>query len=283
VNERYISLHGLDLFYAEEGAGIPCLLLHGGPGMDHQMFVPWLSPLASSAHVFYLDYRGNGRSQRIPPEQFSIAAVIDDLEALCQALGLTQVAVLGHSFGGFVALSYALAHPERVSHLIISCSAPSRDYRLESQAMIGQFWATQPQRTVPRLPPGDPDDAALRRPMFQWLPLYFATYEAAIQQVAEDWATRTRYSSAIYAQWLTQEPRYDLRPRLSELRMPTLILAGRHDRICPVNQSILMSQRIPHARLEIFEHCGHMPQMEAPADYVERVRASLTHNPLSAK
>ncbi len=282
--EQRIRLNGLDLFYLEEGAGIPCLLLPGGPGMDHQMFVPWLSPLASNIRLFYLDYRGNGRSQRIPPRQFSIAAVITDLEALCQALGLAQVAVLGHSFGGFVALSYALAHPERVSHLIISCSAPSHDYRLDSQGMIGQFLSSHRLGTVPALPASDPDDAALRAQVFGWLPLYFATYEAGIQQMAEDWATRTRYSSAVYSEWLAQqEPRYDVRPRLSELRMPTLILAGRHDRICPVNQADLMSQRIPNARLEIFENSGHMPQMEAPADYVERVRAFLTQHLLSAE
>src|SRR5215472_12657005 len=88
VDEHYIRLNGLDLFYAEEGAGLPCFLLHGGPGLDHQMFVPWLSPLASSAHLFYPDLRGNGRSQRLPPAHFSLAAVVDDLEALRQALGL---------------------------------------------------------------------------------------------------------------------------------------------------------------------------------------------------
>src|SRR5262249_2576968 len=154
---------------------------------------------------FYLDFRGNGRSQRLPPAHFSLAAVVDDVEAMRQALGLGQIALLGHSFGGFVALSYALAHPERVSHLISSCSAPSHDFRRESQALVGPFLVSHSHRSVPAaLPTNDPDDAALRRLMFQWLPLYFARYEAEIQRVVEDWATRTSYSSAIYSEWLTQ-------------------------------------------------------------------------------
>lgn len=275
MKAQRIHLNNLDLFFAEEGEGPPCLLLHGGPGMDHQMFVPWLSPLASSTHLLYLDYRGNGRSQRIPPEQFSLATVLDDLEVLRQALGVAQMAVLGHSFGGFVALSYALAHPEQISYLILSCSAPSRDYRLESQDLIGQFLAAHPLGAPPTLPPGDADDAALRRPVFQWLPLYFATYGATMQQVAEDWAIRTRYSSAIYRQWLRQEPHYDLRSRLKEVQAPTLLLAGRHDRICPLTQSLLMSQHLPHARLEIFERSGHMPQMEESERYRAVVRDFL--------
>lgn len=275
MKEQCIHLRTLDLFYAEEGEGPSCLLLHGGPGMDHQMFVPWLSPLASSRHLLYLDYRGNGRSQRISPEQFSITAIIADLEVLRQSLGVAQMDVLGHSFGGFVALSYALAHPDHVSHLVISCSAPSRDYRLESQELIGKYLATHPLGTVPLLPPGDADDVALRRPVFGWLPLYFATYEAKIRRVAEDWASRTRYSSAIYAEWLRQEPSYDLRARLREVQVPTLLLAGRYDRICPLTQSLLMSQSMPHAQLEIFEHSGHMPQMEEPERYRTVVRDFL--------
>jgi proline iminopeptidase len=276
--ERQVHLNGLDLFYAEEGAGLPCFLLHGGPGMDHEMFVPWLSPLAASAHLFYPDFRGNGRSQRIPPGQFSIAAAVDDLEALRQMLGLEQIALLGHSFGGFVALSYALTHPAYVSHLIISCSAPSHDFRWSSRERIGSFLAAHPSlEPAPALPASDPDDAPLRLQVFQWLPLYFATYTAEVKQIAEDWATRTRYASALYAEWFTnQEPLYDLRPRLSELQMPTLILVGGHDRICPVDQARLMSQNIPRSRLVIFENCGHMPQMEVPAEYRECLREFLT-------
>src|SRR5690348_14907524 len=127
MQEHRLTVNGVELFYAEEGNGPPCLLLHGGPGLDHQEFVPWLSPLASSARLIYLDYRGNGCSQPIQPEQFTTAAILADIEGLRTALGLKQMAVLGHSFGGFIALSYALAHPPAVSRLIISCSAPSND------------------------------------------------------------------------------------------------------------------------------------------------------------
>lgn len=66
-------------------------------------------------------------------------------------------------------------------------------------------------------------------------------------------------------------PLYDARPRLGELRMPTLVLAGRHDRVCSLNQARIMEQGIPGSRLVIFEESGHMPQMEETARYTQIV------------
>ena len=270
-----ISVNGVELFYAEEGNGLPCLLLHGGPGLDHQEFVPWLAPLASSARLIYLDYRGNGRSERIAPEQFTTAAVVEDVEELRRALGIGQMAVLGHSFGGFIALSYALAYPSAVSRLIISCSAPSYDIGAEVEAQLAAFDSPRVAAAFARENEMQSDEE-MRAIILDELPFYFASYPAAIQQAAEDWALRTRYSAALSSWWsVHQMPLYDVRPRLGELHMPTLILAGRQDRVCSLNQATLMRQGIPGARLEVFEQSGHMPQMEESARYIAVVRDFL--------
>lgn len=275
MQEHRISVNGVELFYAEEGSGSPCLLLHGGPGLDHQEFVPWLSPLASSARLFYLDYRGNGRSERIPPEQFTTAAIVEDVEALRRALRLEQITVLGHSFGGFVALSYALAHPAAVSRLIISCSAPSYDIGAEVEAQLAAFDSPAVAEAFARENEMQSDED-MRAIILDELPFYFASYPEAIKRAAEDWAKRTRYSAALSSWWsVNQMPLYDARPRLGELRMPTLILAGRHDRVCSLNQAAIMREGIPGSRLEVFEQSGHMPQMEEPNRYIQVVRDFL--------
>lgn len=276
MQEHYVAVNGTELFYAEEGTGLPCLLLHGGPGLDHQEFVPWLSPLATSARLIYLDHRGNGRSRRIPPEQFTTAAVVEDVEALRRALGFEQMAVLGHSFGGFIALSYALAYPSAVSRLIISCSAPSHDIGAEVEEQLAAFNNPQVAAAFARENEIQSDED-MRAVILDELPFYFAAYPDEIRQVAEDWARRTRYSAALSSWWsVHQMPLYDVRPRLGELTMPTLILAGRHDRVCSLNQARLMEQGIPGARLVVFEKSGHMPQMEEPARYIQTARDFLT-------
>jgi proline iminopeptidase len=276
VQEHRIVVNGTELFYAEEGNGPPCVFLHGGPGLDHQEFVPWLSPLATSARLIYLDHRGNGRSQRIAPEQFTTAAVVEDVEALRLALGFEQMAVLGHSFGGFIALSYALAHPSSVSRLIVSCSAPSYDIGAEVEEQLAAFGDPKVEAAFARENEIQSDED-MRAIILDELPFYFATYPDEIRRVAEDWAERTRYSAALSSWWsVNQMPLYDVRPRLGEARMPTLILAGRHDRVCSLNPAQIMLQGIPGARLVIFEHSGHMPQMEESDRYIQAVRDFLT-------
>jgi proline iminopeptidase len=112
----------------------------------------------------------------------------------------------------------------------------------------------------------------MRAVILDELPFYFATYPEDIKRIAEDWANRTRYSAALSSWWsVNQMPLYDVRPRLGQLRMPTLILAGRHDRVCSLNQARLMEQGISGARLVIFEKSGHMPQMEETDRYTQTV------------
>ena len=275
MQEHQIQVNGVELFYAEEGTGQPCLLLHGGPGLDHEEFVPWLSPLATGNRLIYLDYRGNGRSPRIPPEQFTTAAVVEDIEALRRALGLEQMAVLGHSFGGFIALSYALAYPSSVSRLIVSCSTPSHDFGAEVEEQLAAFNHPQVAEAFARENEIQSDED-MRAIILEELPFYFATYPDEIRRVAEDWAMRTHYSAALSSWWsVHQMPLYDVRPRLGELSMPTLVVAGQHDRVCSLNQARIIEQGIPGARLALFEKSGHMPQMEEPARYIQTVRDFL--------
>lgn len=275
MEEHFITVNGVELFYAEEGSGPPCLLLHGGPGLDHHEFVPWLTPLASTARLIYLDYRGNGRSPRISPEQFTTAAVVEDLEALRQSLGFAQMAVLGHSFGGFIALCYALTHPDTVSRLIISCSAPSFDIAAEVEEQLANFGSPAVAAAFARENEMQTDED-MRAIIFDELPFYFTTYPKEIRLRAEDWARRTRYSAALSSWWsVNQLPLYDVRPRLGELHMPTLVIAGRHDRVCSVHQATIIQQGIHGARLAVCEHSGHMPQMEEPERYIEVVRDFL--------
>lgn len=276
MQEHRIQVNGTELFYAEEGNGPPCVLLHGGPGLDHQEFFPYLSPLADSLRLIYLDHRGNGRSQPIPPEQFTTAAVVEDVEALRVALGFERMIVLGHSFGGFIALSYALSYPASVSRLIISCSAPSYDIGAEVEEQLAAFNNPRVASAFARENEIQSDED-MRAVIFDELPFYFASYPDEIRRVAENWAQRTRYSAALSSWWsVNQMPLYDTRPRLGELRVPTLILAGRHDRVCSLNQARLMQQGIPGARLVIFEASGHMPQMEETTRYMQAVREFVT-------
>src|SRR5579864_4457777 len=122
------SVNGIELFFDVEGVGlaphgahmekrIPCLALHGGPALDHTYFKPWLTPLTDLFQFVYVDHRGTGRSSEAPCHTYRLRQMADDLEALRVYLGLGRIAVMGSSYGGFLALTYALAYPDAVSIL----------------------------------------------------------------------------------------------------------------------------------------------------------------------
>ncbi len=126
VKEGFVELNGLLLYYTEMGRGEPLIVLHGGPGGNHNLFLPYLLPLARTNRLIFMDERGSGRSGKLQdPSGYTVENMATDVEALRQALGLGSVNVLGHSFGGIVAQAYALQYSKNLSHLIVSSTFDS--------------------------------------------------------------------------------------------------------------------------------------------------------------
>jgi len=118
---------GIRLWYGEQGQGTPIVVIHGGPGMDHNSLTADLEPLTRRHRLIYYDQRGGGRST-LPadPAQLSIEQHVADLEALRRTLGLERMTLLAHSFGPAIAARYAIRYPERVERLIFLSPIPPR-------------------------------------------------------------------------------------------------------------------------------------------------------------
>src|ERR687883_1280224 len=95
------------MFVEEVGSGFPLIVLHGGPGLDHTHFRPWLDPLGDDFRLLYVDERGQGKSERVDPETLSLEVFARDVDLLAQGLGLHEFALLGHSFGAIVTTWHA--------------------------------------------------------------------------------------------------------------------------------------------------------------------------------
>src|ERR687887_118030 len=96
------------MFVEEVGSGFPLILLHGGPGLDHTSFRPWLDPLGDEFRLLYVDERGQGRSERVDPATLSVEVFARDVDLLAEALGLERFALLGHSFGAILTTWHAI-------------------------------------------------------------------------------------------------------------------------------------------------------------------------------
>lgn len=118
---KFITSDGLELFYEKSGKGIPCIYLHGGPGYWSKSFQYFSKELLEEKlEMIYLDQRGCGRSEHSPTLAYNLNRLIEDLEELRISLGIHEWYLLGHSFGGILAVNYAIRFPERTKGIILS-------------------------------------------------------------------------------------------------------------------------------------------------------------------
>ena len=263
-----------ELFYTTLGQGRPLLLMHGGLGLDHTYFRPWLDPLGEWVQLIYYDHRGNGRSHR--PESF-IGIGHDtwaaDADALRAYLGLGQIILFGHSYGGFLAQEYALRYGQHLDGLILSCTAPALDYPEVIRAnAVARASTPQQVEGVNRFLQAEafPSDVALEETLALILPFYFKHYDA---KVGKEIGKGIHYSAAASNHvFSTCIPSFNTLSRLSEITVPTLVIAGRDDWITPPRQGAeRIHAALPNSELVIFEESGHFPFIEEQAKFLSIV------------
>src|ERR671937_1422998 len=130
---------GYKLNVEQVGSGFPLIVLHGGPGLDHSMFRPYLDPLGDDFRLLYVDERGQGRSDRVDPTTLSVERFARDVDLLAEALGLERFVLLGHSFGAIVTTWHAIelgtAHAYVISGGGDSSTALMADVEASLEAM----------------------------------------------------------------------------------------------------------------------------------------------------
>ena len=131
MQEGFVDAQGVMIYYKILGRGEPLMIVHGGPGASHDYFLPYLLPLARHHKLIFIDERGSGRSQKLEDASgYTIETMVEDVEAVRQALGLGKISLLGHSYGGCLAQAYALKYQKNLWGLrysrIANAPQPSR-------------------------------------------------------------------------------------------------------------------------------------------------------------
>jgi proline iminopeptidase len=260
------SINDTEIFYVTIGQGFPCLVMHGGLGFDHTYLHPWLDPLGDTLQLIYYDHRGNGRSGRPDKKTMSHAQFAADADALASHLGHEKVVVMGHSYGGFIALEFALRHPDRLSHLILLDTAPALNNLEEIEANALRMGATEEMMTV--LQESWSTDEEMRQRLEIIWPLYFKNYDSDIAARLVGNCIVSIAGNACEG----EAEAYNVTPRLGEIQIPTLVLVGREDFVCPPSQAHILCKGIPNSELVIFEDSGHLPYVEEPGLFFDTVR-----------
>jgi proline iminopeptidase len=279
---RLVAIDDTSLWVVERGPddGVPLLVLHGGPGLDHHEFADYLDPLTErGVRLVLVDLRACGQSKRRPERTWTLERHAQDVVMLARALRLDRWAVLGHSYGAFVALQQAVDYPGMAAAVIVSGGVPSMRFldkveenlrALEPEDLrerVTASWAREPEVATAR------EFEELMRD--QW-PFHFAfPGDSRI----EEYRLRTRgmiYSPDVLRHFAGGTAgSIEVEDRLDLVEAPTLVLAGRHDRTCPPEAAEEIAAAIVDAQLLIFEASGHMTFVEEPEVYIEAVSRFL--------
>jgi pimeloyl-ACP methyl ester carboxylesterase len=248
-----VRINGLETYYAVEGRGAPVVLLHGW-GTSSRSLTPLCEALAATFHVLAVDLPGFGWSQP-PPSAWGTQEYAGHIRRLMQETGIDRAALVGHSFGGRVAIALAAAEPPRVSRLALVASAGIRPPR-----GAGYYARVATAKLVKR---------------FFSLPGWGATGQRILAKLSGRVGSRDYRAAATMRPTLVKVVNEDLTPILAAIQAPTLILWGDRDQEVPQSAMETMATKIPQSRLVIFAGAGHFPFLDAPEEFATTLQEFL--------
>jgi proline iminopeptidase len=278
---KTIPIRDVSLFVNVLGQGYPLVLMHGGPGLDHTSLLP-LQPLADQLTLVFYDHRCNGRSEGADVSSMTWENLTADAECLRQTLGFDKWAVLGHSFGGMVALEYALRYPQSLSHLILMDTGGDASWAQQNapELLAKRGYSPAAVQACRRFFNGQVTTDEWMSTVMKFMKAYFYRLNPLNLAQAMIFGPHTKYQPEAHIFFGQYCQGWNVMDRLGEISVPTLVMAGREDFLYPPEHQAILADRLPNARLELIEHAGHNPQMERPAEVVEVVRRFLlTANP----
>jgi proline iminopeptidase len=283
---RLVEVADTQLYVEERGerSAFPLLVFHGGPGLDHTEFGDYLDPLTEGGRyrLVLADERACGRSDRAAPRgTWTLGRMAQDVSDLAASLGVRGgYATLGHSYGAFVVLQHAVDHPGEPRGTIVSSGVADARWLTGVDRQLAAFepaelreqvrlsWARETEVAT------EAEAAALLAD--QW-PFHFREpYGAALTEYLRRTAGLARYAPDVIRHFAAQDyGGIDVEHRLGEVTHPVLVLAGRHDRVCPVGASQDMAHRLLDAQLVVFENSAHMTFAEEQDSYLAAARGFL--------
>lgn len=276
--KNFLETPDVTIYFEVRGAssGIPLFVLHGGPGFDHTYFLissVW-DDLGKNRPIIFYDQRGTGQSSPLEKgDSCTLADQLADLEALREHLGYDQADMLGHSWGGYLAMAYTARYPDRVRRLILVDSAAPR-----IQDIVFLFKDIYPETVERReslafaVELEDDDAIQANVVLYASMLCYSAEKRDALMGAIDP----TVYRYYVNRTLGSDAERFDLNPELPKFRQPTMVITGRFDINVAPSVSYGIHKAISNSQFVVFEQSGHLPFFEEPEAFTKVVEQFLS-------
>lgn len=278
--EGFVKTANGQLYYQTMGQGDPVIVIHGGPGMDQGYLLPGMAELSQKHQVVFYDQLGCGRSTAtvIDESHITINSFVEDIETLRKALKFEKVTIVGHSWGGMLAMHYAVKYPKNIKKLVLMNTVASsgiHDFveELEKRTLpsAGEF---EKLKVSQEFINSDPQAIA------QYYRLFFQYYfhnpkdleKLNLQLEPKGAATGAKVAKILEESIFVKYT--DQHDDLQKLKIPTLIIHGESD-VIPMSAANSMAHSIRGSKLVVLKNCGHFPYIEQPTQWLDAVERFL--------
>jgi len=289
VQEGFVDVSGVMIYYKMLGRGTPLMIVHGGPGASHDYFLPYLLPLARHNKVVFIDERGSGRSQKLDdPSGYTVENMVEDVETVRQALGLGKISLMGHSYGGALAQAYALKYQANLTHLILGSTWSSSKALNEIFVKMKQNMSPELRERIDKLEAaglyGHGKDYEKNRytndyMIAAWGEGYFPYIYQNHPDPNYDPVDNGKMAWDLYREMWGEHGEFvidgnlksvEYTDRLASIKVPTLILVGDHDE-CDPSLAQAMHEKIAGSKIVVFPKAGHMTFVDDTGMFIQTV------------
>jgi proline iminopeptidase len=265
----YVKVTDANLYYQKSGQGTPVIVLHGGPGLDSSYLLPQMEKIGKQHQVVFYDQRGSGKSiaGSLDAKYFNLDQFVQDLEQLRQTLGYNKIVLIGHSWGGMLAMAYAIKYPQHMSALVLMNSEPSTSEGFTAFAKKYEKRVKPISKKIEAIVKSPPFTQGNQQTFDRYCRLIFKTYlynKDDVNKLSLAFSSLTAKNQlkigAFFSKGLFEKP-YDLRKELNKLNIPTLVIHGEADPI-PLWTAEQTTSAIPNAQLIVIKKSGHFSYAE---------------------
>ena len=274
TTEETININGVDHYIKKIGEGDPLLVLHGGPGLFHDYLIPHFEKLASKYQVIFYDQRGCGRTL-FPSDTSSItlSAYIEDLEAIRNHLEIEKLSLIGHSWGGILAVSYGKKYPNNLEKLMLISPGPATSayYDETFNNMQGKRTDEDTKGLIQAMMSKefeDRDPTIFKKTVLLNDKVNLAKQETVEQLYSPVTFTKETANNLLLVSSMMEKNffDYDLTIGIDAIKCPTIVIIGDLDNV-PFLSAQMLTESLDNARLEVIKSACHYPFFETPKEF----------------